>query len=111
LRTNIWRQNERLRINGPARLVSGNQFYTVHLEDLSPTGARVSGLEKRVTTCALQWFCFEALGQLLWFRMGFCGIRFFRDLTESCMLQTRERTHSLISMGPMSTSLPPRRLI
>jgi hypothetical protein len=83
----------RLRLAISARLITNFGEYPVRLDNLSATGAHISRpKDERFSRCVLKWLRFEAWGELVWLRGGYCGIRFEKPLPEVWVLETREHT-------------------
>jgi len=82
----------RIRVQLPAVLTTRDGTRRVMLEDLSASGARISGPVPYQTgeEAVLQWSRFEALGQVWWFGEGDCGIRFADPVPASVLLATRD---------------------
>ena len=90
------RRAPRLRLAIDARLITTWGEYPVRLDNLSETGAHISRPQhERFARCVLQWLGFEAWGEMVWVRGGYCGIRFDKPLPEDWVDATRARPAEL----------------
>jgi len=91
--TNLGRRaHPRLRLAIGARLITHHGTYAVRLDNLSVTGAHLSRPNvEDFTGCVLRWLGFEALGEKVWQRGAYCGIRFDQPLPESWIAETRKQ--------------------
>jgi hypothetical protein len=86
------REQSRLRVRLPCRLITRGGDLKAVLVDLSCTGARVQAgtLACERGDAVLQWFGMEAFGQLVWARSGFCGLQFYDPLGDGMLLKSRD---------------------
>jgi hypothetical protein len=97
------RRAQRLRLAIDARLITTWGEYPVRLDNLSETGAHISRPKQdKFGRCVLKWLGFEAWGELVWMRGGYCGIRFEKPLPEDVVAATRAQPARL----PESWKLP-----
>ena len=105
------RRAPRLRLAIDARLITTWGEYTVRLDNLSQSGAHVSRpKDEKFGPCVLKWLGFEALGELVWIRGGYCGIRFDKPLTEDWIAATRARPAELPEGWKLPTPSRVRRI-
>lgn len=105
------RQAQRLRLAIDARLITLQGEYPVRLDNLSETGAHVSRpKEETFTRCVLKWLGFEAWGQMVWHRGGYCGITFDKPISAQWVLETREHTPVLPEGWKLPTPSRVRRI-
>ncbi|MFM5885003.1 MAG: PilZ domain-containing protein [Novosphingobium sp.] len=85
------REQSRLRLRLPCRLITRGGDQRALIVDLSRTGARVHAeqLACERGDAVLRWFDMESFGQLVWARSGFCGIRFYDPVPVAWLLQSR----------------------
>jgi hypothetical protein len=105
------RRAARLRLAIDARLVTTWGEYPVRLDNLSETGAHVSRPKKdRFGPCVLQWLGYEALGEMVWMRGGYCGIRFDKPLPDEWVTATRAKPAQLPEGWKLPTPSRVRRI-
>ncbi len=85
------RQESRLRVRLPARLVSHARTQPAILCDLSLTGARLHAAEPPRTglEVLVEWDRFDAFGEVVWSASGVCGVHFFDPIASSVLIATR----------------------
>src|SRR5690349_17031905 len=97
------RHASRLRLAIDARLITTHGEYPVRLDNLSTSGAHISRpRQDQFTACVLKWLDHEAWGHMVWFRGGYCGIRFDPPIAEEVVMATR----AVPAMLPDSWKLP-----
>jgi hypothetical protein len=81
----------------------------VRLDNLSPTGAHLSRpREDVISRGILEWFEFEAYGEAVWQRLGYCGMQFESRLDDSWVEHTRRHAAELIAGSLLAGRLAAR---
>ena len=105
------RLEPRLRLAIDARLITTWGEYPVRLDNLSRTGAHVSRPKQDAfTRCVLKWLRFEAWGEMVWLRGGYCGIRFDKALPYEWVSETRATPSALPEEWKLPTPSRVRRI-
>jgi len=105
------RATQRLRLAIDARMITTFGEYSVRLDNLSQTGAHVSRPKQEgFTRCVLKWLGFEAWGEMVWMRGGYCGIRFEKPLPADVVAETRARPAELPQGWKLPTPSKLRRI-
>ena len=105
------RRAPRLRLAIDARLITTHGEYLVRLDNLSATGAHISRPKQdEFTACVLKWLGFEAWGQMVWMRGGYCGVRFERPLPDAWVEATRAVPADLPEAWKLPTPSRVRRI-
>ncbi|MDE2412561.1 MAG: PilZ domain-containing protein [Sphingomonadales bacterium] len=86
------REQSRLRLRLPCRLITRDGDAKVILTDLSQTGARVQTAANLAAKgeAVLLWFGMEAFGSVVWTRTGLCGFRFFDPIPHNWLIVSRD---------------------
>jgi len=92
------RGRSRLRTCLPAQITTLHGMFKAELEDISLTGARVritdrrgnDGTPRKGGAIILEWFDFEAFGEISWGSGAWLGIRFDEIIAPSVLIQTRD---------------------
>ena len=96
----------RLRLDCEARIISRHGTWPAHLHNLSTTGAHVSrATNEEPSWCVLKWLNYEAMGDTVWVRGKFMGIKFDTPIPEEWVLGTRQQAPDV----PEYSKLPLRR--
>lgn len=85
------RDEQRLRLQIPAKFSSMDGNEPVLLLDLSQSGARIACSDApRFKRGVLEWMAFEAYSEVVWRRAETCAIRFDPPLAFATVFTTRE---------------------
>lgn len=99
------RKHPRLRLGISARLITTGAEYAVRLDNLSATGAFLSGRRQQsFKRCVLKWLEYEAWGALVWGHGGYCGVCFESPLPEEWIANTREQSPHIPEEWKLPTS-------
>jgi len=86
------REFSRVRVNAPANVVAGGQPLDTTMVDISISGARVRhpGPLFPGQTIVVEWAGQRAMGRVVWFEDGRCGLNFFDHLEAKALLAARD---------------------
>lgn len=106
------RSSPRLRVILEGRLITHRGSYAVRIDNLSQTGAHLSRtrIDDDATRCVLQWLGHEALGEVVWVKGAYCGVRFDKPLPEQVVLDTREQYPDVPEVLKLPTPSRVRRI-
>ena len=91
------RHFERLRLNIPARLTTFDGTFVVVLNNLSRTGAYLTRPRTDpISQGVLEWLGYEVFGDIIWHRLGHCGMQFEAAIDEEWVNRTRALSSNLI---------------
>lgn len=106
------RSISRLRLILEGRLITHRGSYAVRIDNLSQTGAHLSRtrIDDDAPRCVLQWLGHEAMGEVMWVKGAYCGVKFDKPLSEHVVLETREQYPDVPEVLKLSTPSRVRRI-